>query len=145
MRIEFTRLRENADAPRYARLGDAGADITTTDTFVLEPGEQIVVGTGVALAVPDGFAAFVHPRSGLAARYGISVTNAPGTIDSGYRGEIKAILINHGDEAVEFRPGDRIAQLVIQRYEHVQWVEVDSLDETERGVNGFGSTGMVSV
>lgn len=145
MKIEFTRLRNEAQAPRYATLGDAGADITTTDSFYLSPGEQIVVGTGIAIAVPMGYAAFVHPRSGLAARYGISVTNAPGTIDSGYRGEVKAILINHGDYPVRFEPGDRIAQLVIQRYEHVEWAEVDSLDETERGIGGFGSTGMVGI
>jgi len=145
LKIEFTRLRDEAQAPRYATLGDAGADITTTDYFALLPGQQIVVGTGIAIAVPEGYAAFVHPRSGLAARYGISVTNAPGTIDSGYRGEIKAILINHGDDVVEFEPGDRIAQLVVQRYEHVEWTEVDSLDETERGIGGFGSTGVASV
>jgi dUTP pyrophosphatase len=145
MKIEFTRLHENAEAPRYARLGDAGADISATEHFTLWPGVHKIVGTGVAIALPDGYAAFVHPRSGLAAKYGVSVVNAPGTIDSGYRGELKVILINHGDTALDFEPGERIAQLVIQRYEHVQWVEVDSLDETERGVNGFGSTGMVSV
>ncbi len=145
MRIEFTRLRDAATAPRYATVGDAGADITTTDYFTLFSGEQIVVGTGIAIAVPLGYAAFVHPRSGLAARYGISVTNAPGTIDSGYRGEVKAILINHGEEPVEFEPGDRIAQIVVQRYEQVEWTEVDSLDETDRGIGGFGSTGVATV
>jgi dUTP pyrophosphatase len=145
LRIEFTRLHNEATAPRYATVGDAGADITTTEYFALFPGQQKIVGTGIAIAVPEGYAAFVHPRSGLAARHGISVTNAPGTIDSGYRGEVKAILINHGDGLVEFEPGDRIAQLVVQRYEHVEWAEVESLDETERGTNGFGSTGMVSV
>lgn len=145
MKIKFTRLRDEAQAPRYATVGDAGADITTTDKFTLEPGEQIVVGTGIAIAVPEGYAAFVHPRSGLAARYGVSVTNAPGTIDSGYRGEVKVILINHGSIILDFFPGERIAQLVVQRYEHVEWDEVEILDETDRGIGGFGSTGMVTV
>lgn len=145
MKVEFVRLDDNADAPHYARYGDAGADITTIQDFTLEPGERAVVGTGIAIAVPEGYAAFVHPRSGLAAKAGISVVNAPGTIDSGYRGEVCVILINHGTSPYTFRDGERIAQLVIQRYEHVEFVEVDELDETERGINGFGSTGTVSV
>lgn len=145
MRIEFTRLHNEATAPRYATVGDAGADITTTETFTLEPGEYKAIGTGVAIALPDGYAAFVHPRSGLAAKHGISIVNSPGTVDSGYRGEVKVILINHSDTGITFPAGERIAQLVVQRYEHVEWAEVESLDETERGTNGFGSTGMVSV
>jgi dUTP pyrophosphatase len=145
LKIEFTRLHPFAQAPKFARHGDAGADITTVEDFVLEPGKRAIVPTGIAIALPDGYAAFVHPRSGLAAKHGISVVNAPGTIDSGYRGEVKVILINHGDEAVKFHVGDRIAQLVIQRYESVEFTRVDSLDETERGINGFGSTGTVSV
>jgi dUTP pyrophosphatase len=145
MRIEFVRLESEAQAPRYARYGDAGADITTCHNFTLEPGERAIVGTGIAIALPDDHAAFVHPRSGLAAKAGISVVNAPGTIDSGYRGEVKVILINHGYQPYTFTIGERIAQLVIQRYESVEFVEVDYLGETERGVNGFGSTGTVSV
>jgi len=145
LKIEFTRLHPFAEAPKFARSGDAGADITTVEDFVLEPGKRLIVPTGIAIALPDGYAAFVHPRSGLAAKHGISVVNAPGTIDSGYRGEIKVILINHGNEAVKFHVGDRIAQLVFQRYEQVEFERVDYLDETERGINGFGSTGTVSV
>ncbi len=149
MRIDFIRLDDRAAAPRYARYGDAGADITTVHNFTLEPGERAVVGTGIAIAVPEGYAAFVHPRSGLAAKAGISVVNAPGTIDSGYRGEVKVILINHGNEPYHFSIGERIAQLVIQRYAQAEFVEVDELYfdglETERGSNGFGSTGTATV
>jgi dUTP pyrophosphatase len=145
VKIEFTRLHPFAEAPKFARHGDAGADITTVEDFVLEPGKRAIVPTGIAIALPDGYAAFVHPRSGLAANYGISVVNAPGTIDSGYRGEVKVILINLGEVAVKFHVGDRIAQLVIQKHEMPVFEMVDSLDETERGSNGFGSTGMVAV
>lgn len=128
--------------PSYAKQGDAGADLVTTVDVVLEPGERTVVGTGVAIALPEGYAAFVHPRSGLAARAGLSVVNTPGTIDSGYRGEIRICLINHDQrEAIELRRGDRIAQLVVQRVEHAVFREVSELDDSPRGAGGYGSTG----
>jgi dUTP pyrophosphatase len=128
--------------PAYARPGDAGADLVTTSDVILEPGERVVVGTGIAIALPPGYAGFVHPRSGLAARVGLSVVNTPGTIDAGYRGEIRICLINHDlREPVKLARGDRIAQLVVQRVEHAEFIEVDELDTTERGAGGYGSTG----
>jgi len=128
--------------PTYAQDGDAGADIATTVDVRLAPGQRAVVPTGLAIAMPAGYAAFVHPRSGLAARAGMSLVNAPGTIDSGYRGEIKVIVINHDpvDELVLQR-GERIAQLVFQRVERAQFVEVDELPDSPRGAGGHGSTG----
>jgi dUTP pyrophosphatase len=136
------RLDPESPLPAYAITGDAGADIVTTVDVRLAPGQRSVVPTGVAVAVPEGYAAFVHPRSGLAARAGMSLVNAPGTIDSGYRGEIKVIVINHDPvhELVLTR-GDRIAQLVFQRVERARFVEVDALPESPRGAGGHGSTG----
>jgi dUTP pyrophosphatase len=128
--------------PAYALAGDAGADIVTTVDVRLSPGERAVVPTGIAIALPDGYAAFVHPRSGLAARAGMALVNAPGTIDSGYRGEIKVIVINHDPvQELRLQRGDRIAQLVFQRVERARFVEVDELPDTERGSGGHGSTG----
>jgi dUTP pyrophosphatase len=128
--------------PAYARHGDAGADLVTTSDVILEPGERVVVGTGIAIALPAGYAGFVHPRSGLAARVGLSVVNTPGTIDAGYRGEIRVCLVNHDlREPVKLARGDRIAQLVVQKVEYAVFVEVDELDTTERGAGGYGSTG----
>ncbi len=138
----MSRLDPDVVAPSYARPGDAGADLVTTSDVRLAPGERAVVGTGVAVAVPDGYAGFVHPRSGLAARTGLSIVNSPGTIDAGYRGEIRVCVINLDPaELVELRRGDRIAQLVVQKVEHAEFVEVDRLETTERGVGGYGSTG----
>ena len=140
--VLLTRLDPGVPVPSYANPGDAGADLVTTADVVIAPGERAVVGTGVAIALPDGFAAFVHPRSGLAARVGLSVVNTPGTIDSGYRGEIRVCLINHDlREPVELRRGDRIAQLVVQRVEHAVFREVADLGDSERGAGGYGSTG----
>ncbi|HEY0640469.1 MAG TPA: dUTP diphosphatase [Pseudonocardiaceae bacterium] len=140
--VLLTRLDPEIAPPAYARPGDAGADLVTTSDVVIEPGERAVVGTGVAIALPLGYAAFVHPRSGLAARVGLSVVNSPGTIDSGYRGEIRVCLVNHDvREAVRLRRGDRIAQLVVQRVEHAVFREVDALPASERGSGGYGSTG----
>ncbi|HEX6354656.1 dUTP diphosphatase [Actinophytocola sp.] len=140
--VLLTRLDPGVPVPSYATPGDAGADLVTTTDEVIAPGERVTVGTGVAIALPDGFAAFVHPRSGLAARVGLSVVNTPGTIDSGYRGEIRICLINHDlTEPIELRRGDRIAQLVVQRVEHAVFREVDELDRTPRGAGGYGSTG----
>ncbi|MBN6038717.1 dUTP diphosphatase [Amycolatopsis sp. 195334CR] len=142
VQVLLSRVDPGVPVPGYARRGDAGADLVTTSDVVLDPGERVVVGTGIAIALPEGYAGFVHPRSGLAARAGLSVVNTPGTIDSGYRGEIKVCLINHDPrEPLKLTRGDRIAQLVVQRVEHARFVEVAELPETERGGGGYGSTG----
>ena len=129
--------------PAYATAGSAGMDITAAlaEPMILEPGAIVMIPTGIAIALPQGFECQVRSRSGLAAKHGIFALNAPGTIDSDYRGEIKVILANSGKASYAIQPGERIAQLVIARYETVQWELVDSLDETERGTGGFGSTG----
>ena len=140
--VPLARLDPSVPVPSYARRDDAGVDLSCTSDIVLGPGERAVVGTGVAVALPPGYAGFVHPRSGLAARAGLSVVNTPGTIDAGFRGEIRVCLINH-DPRSELRlcRGDRIAQLVVQRVEHVRFVEVTELPGSERGAGGYGSTG----
>lgn len=131
--------------PRYARHGDAGADLPTRVDCVLQPGERRVVPTGIAIALPLGWAGFVHPRSGLAARTGLTIVNAPGTIDSGYRGEIMVCLLNtDSDTPIPLRRGDLIAQLVVQQVAVVDFVEVSTLSETDRGHGGYGSTGGVA-
>ena len=130
------------DVPAYAHPGDAGADLVTTSDVTLKPGERVVVGTGIAIALQDGYAAFVHPRSGLAAKHGVTLVNAPGTVDAGYRGEIRVCLINTDIAAeITLRRGDRIAQLVIQRVEKARFVEVATLPGSARGTGGHGSTG----
>jgi dUTP pyrophosphatase len=140
------RLDADLPPPVYALPGDAGADIVAAEDIRLEPGARAVLPTGIAIAVPDGYAAFVHPRSGLAARAGLGLVNSPGTIDSGYRGEIKVILINHDPAAaLQLRRGERIAQLVFQRVETARFVEVDELPASERGAGGHGSTGGAAV
>jgi dUTP pyrophosphatase len=140
--VLLTRLDPGLPLPAYARDGDAGADLHATSDVTLAPGERTLVGTGVAIALPHGYAGFVHPRSGLAARTGLSIVNAPGTVDSGYRGEIKVCLVNLDPRtAIVLRRGDRIAQLVVQRVERAAFVEVDSLPGSERGAGGHGSTG----
>ncbi|MGH3327706.1 MAG: dUTP diphosphatase [Streptomycetales bacterium] len=128
--------------PAYAHPGDAGADLVTAVDVELKPGERAVLPTGVAIALPDGYAAFVHPRSGLAAKHGVSIVNAPGTVDAGYRGEVKVVLVNHDlREPVVLRKGDRIAQLVVQRVERARFHVVDRLPGSARADGGFGSTG----
>jgi len=127
--------------PRFAHPGDAGADLHSAETVTIEPGGYVLVATGLAMAIPEGFAGFVLPRSGLAVRTGVTVLNAPGLIDSGYRGELKVALINHGNETFEIVQGDRIAQLVIMSISAPVYEAVSTLDETERGSGGFGSTG----
>ena len=128
--------------PSYARDDDAGADLRATTTVTLAPGERALVPTGIAVAIPTGHAGFLHPRSGLAARLGLSIINTPGTIDAGYRGEIKVPLINHDrDETIVVRRGDRIAQLVVQPVTRVVFDVVDELPDSTRGAGGFGSTG----
>lgn len=140
--VQITRLDQGIPVPAYAHPGDAGADLFSTIDLRIEPGERELVPTGISLALPEGFAAFVHPRSGLAARHGLSVVNTPGTIDAGYRGEIKVLLINHDlREPIVFARGDRIAQLVVQRVEHVRFDEVEALPDSARGEGGYGSTG----
>lgn len=136
------RLAPDLPLPVYALPGDAGADIVAAADIVLAPGERAVLPTGVAIAVPAGFAAFVHPRSGLAARAGLGLVNAPGTIDSGYRGEIKLIVINHDPAAsLHLSRGERVAQLVVQPVARAQFVEVAELPPSHRGTGGHGSTG----
>jgi dUTP pyrophosphatase len=145
-RVLVQRLDTGLPLPAYAVPGDAGADIVTAVDVRLAPGERAVLPTGIAIALPAGHAAFVHPRSGLAARAGLGMVNAPGTIDSGYRGELKVIVINHDPaEALTLARGERIAQLVIQRVEHADFVEVDALPASERGTGGHGSTGGAAV
>lgn len=140
--VPIVRLDPGLPIPRYAHPDDAGADLMTTVDVTLAPGERQLVPTGVAIALPPGYVGLVHPRSGLAARHGLTVVNAPGTIDAGYRGEIKVCLLNTDRETpVTLRRGDRIAQLVVQRFETARFVEVDSLDESARGTGGYGSTG----
>lgn len=140
--VLVTRIDPSVPLPRYAKPGDAGADLVTTIDLTIGPGERALAPTGISIALPDGFVAFVHPRSGLALKHGVGVVNAPGTIDAGYRGEIQVILINHDRlEPVHFTKGDRIAQLVIQRVEHAIFHEVQRLPGSDRGEGGFGSTG----
>lgn len=136
------RLDPELPPPTYSHDGDAGADLVTAVDVTLAPGERAMVPTGTSIALPEGYAAFVHPRSGLAARSGVAIVNAPGTIDAGYRGEIQVILVNLDPAIpVELKRGDRIAQLVIQRVERARFVEVDELPESVRAEGGFGSTG----
>lgn len=140
--VSVRRLDPEVPLPSYARPGDAGCDLVTTVDVELAPGERSLVPTGLAIALPQGYAGFVHPRSGLAAHHGVSIVNAPGTVDSGYRGEIKVVLVNTDPrETVRLKRLDRIAQLVVQRVEQVVWHETETLSETERGSGGHGSTG----
>jgi len=140
--VLVTLLDDGVPAPSYAHPGDAGADLVTTVDVEIPPQGRVTVPTGVAIALPDGYAAFVHPRSGLAARHGLTVVNAPGTIDAGYRGEIKVVLLNTDTtEPVVLRRGDRVAQLVVQRVERARFLAATSLPGSHRGAGGFGSSG----
>jgi dUTP pyrophosphatase len=140
--ILIRRLDDGLPLPARAHPGDAGCDLYLTGDVDIAPGQRVVVGTGVCIALPDGYAGFVHPRSGLAARHGVTIVNAPGTVDAGYRGEIKVILLNTDTEhTVRFRRGDRIAQLVVQRVERPVFHEVTVLPGSQRGEGGHGSTG----
>ncbi len=134
------------EAPSYAHPGDAGADLRAREDVVLLPGERKLVPTGVAIALPDGFVALIHPRSGLATKHGLTIVNAPGTVDAGYRGEISVTLLNtDSTQPIELRRGDRIAQMVIQRVEYAQFIPVSELSGSVRGTGGFGSTGGFNV
>ncbi|WP_375781971.1 dUTP diphosphatase [Streptomyces zingiberis] len=142
MEVLLRRLDPEVPVPAYGHPGDAGVDLVTTEPAVLAPGERAVLPTGVSIALPDGYAAFVHPRSGLAARCGVALVNAPGTVDAGYRGEIKVTVVNLDPrEAVRFARLDRVAQLVVQQVEKVRFHEVAALPGSVRGADGFGSTG----
>lgn len=140
--VRLKMLDDGLQPPSYAHPGDAGADLRAREDVVLGPGERRLVPTGVSIALPDGFVALIHPRSGLATKHGLTVVNAPGTVDAGYRGEIAVTLLNTDrDEAIELRRGDRIAQMVIQRVEYAEFVPVQELSDSVRGGGGFGSTG----
>lgn len=143
MKMSIKRTDDGLPLPRYAHEGDAGLDLYAAEDATIAPGHRQLIGTGIAVAIPDGHAGFVQPRSGLAIRHGLSLVNTPGLIDSHYRGEIKVIAVNLDHETpIEVRRGDKIAQLVIQRVERMELVEVDELDTTVRGEGGFGSTGV---
>jgi dUTP pyrophosphatase len=140
--VLLRRLDAAVPVPTYAHAGDAGADLVTTTDVVLAPGGRAIVGTGIAIALPAGYVAFVQPRSGLASRHGVSIVNTPGTVDAGYRGEIRVTLINHDQETpVTFHRGDRIAQLVVLPLAAARFVEVERLPGSDRGERGHGSTG----
>ena len=135
-------LFRGAHAPAYAHPGDGGADLVSAEDVVLEPGQRVTVGTGTAIALPDGYVAFVVPRSGLAAKHGITIVNSPGTVDAGYRGEIRVILLNTDPrESYAISSGDRIAQLVVMPVSRARFIPVERLPGTDRGEGGFGSTG----
>jgi dUTP pyrophosphatase len=140
--ISIRRLDPELPLPSYAHPGDAGADLCAREDVSLQPGERKLVPTGIAMALPAGYVGLVHPRSGLAHRSGLSIVNAPGTIDAGYRGEVQVCLVNlDPDTPIELRRGDRIAQLVVQRVETATFVEADDLPDSSRGAGGYGSTG----
>jgi dUTP pyrophosphatase len=140
--VLIKRLDPDIPLPSYAKAGDAGADLATRIDFTIKPGERILVPTGISIALPDGYVALVHPRSGLAVKHGISIVNTPGTVDAGYRGELQVILINlDQNQSISFKKGDRIAQLVIQQVERAKFTEVSQLPGSDRSTGGFGSTG----
>lgn len=145
VKVLITRLDPSVPLPKYGKPGDAGADLASRIDFTLPAGERALIPTGISVALPPGYVALVHPRSGLAIKNGISMVNTPGTVDASYRGELQIILINH-DKSEDFviKKGDRIAQLVIQKVEQAEFVEVEALPGTDRGAGGFGSTGVSS-
>lgn len=143
MEIEIKLLDPGMTVPEYAHAGDAGCDLRSAEDVIMNPGQRVVVPTGLSVALPEGYAGFVQPRSGLAAKHGIGVVNGPGLIDCGYRGEIKVILINFDPDLMfEIKRGDKIAQFVVQKVENVVFKQVDELSDTKRGAGGFGSTGI---
>jgi len=142
VRVPVLRIDAALPVPAYARPDDAGLDLYAAEAVTLAPGARALVPTGIALAIPPGFAGFVLPRSGLALRHGVTLLNTPGLVDAGYRGEVKVLLVNHGDAPVSLSRGDRVAQLVVQRVERVALAPVAELPESPRGAGGFGSTGV---
>lgn len=142
VQVLITRTDPTVPLPTYAKGGDAGADLTTRVDFSLAPGERALIPTGISIALPDGYVALIHPRSGLAIKHGVTLVNAPGTVDAGYRGEISCIMINHDkNQIAAFKKGDRIAQMVIQKVERADFIELSQLPGAGRGTDGFGSTG----
>lgn len=141
MKVKIKKLYPDAILPTYAKEGDAGADLYSNEDVILYPGQRALVKTGISISMPNSYVGLVHPRSGMAAKFGVTVTNAPGTVDSGYRGEVMVNLINHGIEPFYITKGDRIAQIVFQQFSRANFEEVDSLDDSERGSGGHGSTG----
>ncbi|MEY4409369.1 MAG: dUTP diphosphatase [Actinomycetota bacterium] len=141
MNLDVLLIAEPGFEPSYAKPGDAGADLRSTESLTLAPGQRALVKTGVRIAMPDGYVGLVHPRSGLAAKHGITVLNTPGTVDAGYRGELMVTLINTSDEEFQITRGDRIAQLLFQRVERATFHPVTELPESARGETGFGSSG----
>ncbi|WP_234399371.1 dUTP diphosphatase [Psychromicrobium lacuslunae] len=140
--VQLKILDPGLEPPSYAHPGDAGADLRARIDVEIAPGERVLVPTGVAIALPEGFVALIHPRSGLATKHGLTIVNAPGTVDAGYRGEIAVTLLNtDSQQPISLSRGDRIAQMVIQRVEYAQFIPVDELPESVRGAGGFGSTG----
>ena len=142
LNIKIKKIKKNAILPHYAHDGDAGVDIYSTEDYVLRPGQRLLVSTGIKMAIPKGYEGQIRPKSGLALKHGISVCNSPGTIDSGYRGEIGVIAINHSNEEFKIKKGTKIAQMVFNKIEKAEFEEVKDLDNTKRGQNGFGSTGL---
>ena len=142
LNIRIKKIKENAILPHYAHEGDAGVDLYSTEDYVLKPGQITLVSIGIKIAIPKGYEALVRPKSGLALNHGISVCNSPGTIDSGYRGEVRVIVINHGAEEFKIEKGTKIAQMVFNKIEKAEFEEVENLDNTKRGQGGFGSTGL---
>ena len=142
IKVQITKIKDNAKIPSYAHKGDTGMDLYSTEDYTIKPGERVLVSTGIKIALPNGFEAQVRAKSGLALKYGLTVLNAPGTIDSEYRGEVGVITINLGQETYEVKAGEKIAQLVIKNVCEAELEELDNLDDTTRGDGGFGSTGL---
>ena len=141
MEVNIKKLHENAIIPTYGRAWDAGADLYADNDYTIHYNDRETVGTGIAVEIPAGYVGLIHPRSGMASTYGITVLNSPGTIDAGYRGELKVILVNHTGIDYHVKKGDKIAQLVIQECVEAQFIQVDELSDSTRGDDGFGSTG----
>lgn len=144
VKVKIKRIKEDAMIPKYAHENDAGVDLYSTESYMLKPGDRVLVSTGIKIALPPGYEAQIRPRSGLALKYGITVCNTPGTIDSGYRGEIKVILINLGKKEFKIEKGMKIAQMIVNKVEKIEFEEVPKLDKTKRNEGGFGSTGVTA-
>lgn len=142
IQVKILKIDKELPTPKYAHYGDAGMDVYSAEDYILKPGERKIFSTGLKVEIPEGYELQVRPRSGLAAKYGITVLNAPGTVDFQYRGILGVILINHGKESFEVKKGDRIAQIVFNKFETAEFIEVEELSETTRGEGGFGSTGI---
>jgi len=142
LKIKIKKIKENSILPHYAHEGDAGVDLYSTGDYVLKPGQRLLVSTGLSMAIPKGYEGQIRPKSGLALKHGITTCNSPGTIDSGYRGEIGVIVINHGAEEFKIEKETKIAQIVFNKIETAEFEEVENLEDTKRGEYGFGSTGL---